>query len=193
MSLPATWRVGIFWSSSAPKEQVRCLAQGDEIQEYEQREDFISWEANPDLDMLKTVSEELETSSWECPRCDYPEDLKTLDVAYMLRDYLTPPRALEPCLIPPAGWACTRGKGHPGPCAAVPVAPAAQGSMIEVNAEALKQVLVALNGDGHLVRELQATRNPLLGDNPINTLIDAYKAWALARVEAQLAAPEVKP
>lgn len=25
------------------------------------------------------------------------------------------------CDVPPPGWACTREKGHPGPCAAVPL------------------------------------------------------------------------
>ena len=30
---------------------------------------------------------------------------------------------------------------------------------ISVTAEALREVLVALNGPGHLIRELQATRN----------------------------------
>lgn len=34
----------------------------------------------------------------------------------------------EPCPVPPAGWACTRGYGHEGPCAAVKVI----GSSIEV-------------------------------------------------------------
>lgn len=27
---------------------------------------------------------------------------------------------MEECQIPPLGWACTRGSGHEGPCAAVP-------------------------------------------------------------------------
>lgn len=27
---------------------------------------------------------------------------------------------LEDCDIPPNGWICTRGKGHTGPCAAIP-------------------------------------------------------------------------
>jgi len=26
------------------------------------------------------------------------------------------------CALPPAGWRCTRGAGHTGPCAAVPTA-----------------------------------------------------------------------
>jgi hypothetical protein len=29
----------------------------------------------------------------------------------------------EPCALPPAGWSCSRGKGHDGPCAASPVPP----------------------------------------------------------------------
>ena len=27
------------------------------------------------------------------------------------------------CKLPPAGWACSRGHGHEGPCAASPVTP----------------------------------------------------------------------
>ena len=26
----------------------------------------------------------------------------------------------ESCDVPPIGWRCTRGKGHEGPCAAIP-------------------------------------------------------------------------
>ncbi len=41
---------------------------------------------------------------------------------------------------------------------------------------ALKQVLVALMGPPHYIRELQATMTPreLFEDNPINELLDAY-------------------
>lgn len=28
-------------------------------------------------------------------------------------------RLRPPCDLPPPGWYCTRGKGHPGPCAAL--------------------------------------------------------------------------
>lgn len=48
---------------------------------------------------------------------------------------------------------------------------------IPVNAEALRAVLEALNGPGHLIRELQAIRGiePLTGRiNPINELIRNY-------------------
>ena len=46
-----------------------------------------------------------------------------------------------------------------------------------VDADALKKVLGALNGPGHLIRELQATRGPLVGDNnPINILIENYNS-----------------
>jgi len=41
-----------------------------------------------------------------------------------------------------------------------------------VDAEALGQVLMALTGPGHLIRELQAIRN--LPDNPISTLISQF-------------------
>ena len=47
---------------------------------------------------------------------------------------------------------------------------------ITVSYNALRQVLVALTGPDHLIRELQYTRNPLLGSNPINTLIEEMNA-----------------
>jgi hypothetical protein len=56
--------------------------------------------------------------------------------------------------------------------------------MIEVDAEALYEVLNALNGPGHLVRELQATQGlekvglNIGRRNPINVLIDQWNAYA---------------
>lgn len=51
-------------------------------------------------------------------------------------------------------------------------------SEITVNMEALGRVLEALNGPWHLIRELQATRGPLVGDdNPINILINEYNNY----------------
>lgn len=56
--------------------------------------------------------------------------------------------------------------------------------MIEVDAEALYEVLNALNGPGHLVRELQATQGlekvglNIGKRNPINVLIDQWNAYA---------------
>jgi hypothetical protein len=48
---------------------------------------------------------------------------------------------------------------------------------VTVSAYALKQVLTALNGPAHYIRELQATRGPLVGeDNPINILVNQYNA-----------------
>lgn len=54
---------------------------------------------------------------------------------------------------------------------------------VEVDGEALRQVLQALNGPGHHIRELQATRDkpPLFTGNPIDTLIMEYNV----AVEAQ--------
>lgn len=49
--------------------------------------------------------------------------------------------------------------------------------MVQVSAEALFSILNALNGPGHHIRELQATRSPLF-DNPIDKLIKEYNAWA---------------
>ncbi len=49
---------------------------------------------------------------------------------------------------------------------------------ISVSAEPLRQVLQALVGAPHMVRELQATREPvtLFADNPINALIAEFNA-----------------
>jgi hypothetical protein len=44
---------------------------------------------------------------------------------------------------------------------------------VAVSASALRAVLVALNGPGHYIRELQVTRGPLF-DNPIDTLLTQY-------------------
>jgi hypothetical protein len=57
-----------------------------------------------------------------------------------------------------------------------------------VSAAALLEVLLALNGPDHYIRELQATRGPLIGDdNPINILCDEYNAAVEAHNEAQKA------
>lgn len=49
---------------------------------------------------------------------------------------------------------------------------------IEVSSWALFQVLQALNGPGHLIRELQVTRTgSLVKDNPINILVEEYNEW----------------
>ena len=49
---------------------------------------------------------------------------------------------------------------------------------IVVDAQALREVLVALNGAPHLIAELQATRSlgPLTGGNPIETLLEQFNA-----------------
>ena len=52
---------------------------------------------------------------------------------------------------------------------------------IMINADALRQVLEALNGPGHLIRELQYTRNMPIGKpNPIDVLIGDYNQCAEA-------------
>ena len=46
---------------------------------------------------------------------------------------------------------------------------------LSISAEPLRRVLEALNGPPHLIRELQATRGPLVGDdNPINIIIEEF-------------------
>lgn len=65
-------------------------------------------------------------------------------------------------------------------------------STTPVNTEALRQVLEALNGPGHLIRELQSTRTIAkltAPPSPIDVLIEDYKQ-SLAPVEAVQAAPD---
>lgn len=57
---------------------------------------------------------------------------------------------------------------------------------IEVDADALHQVLVALNGPSHYVRELQVTmRGPLSTNNPICKLINQYNDWVTSQSNKQ--------
>lgn len=52
---------------------------------------------------------------------------------------------------------------------------------ITVDAKALQQVLQALIGPPHLIRELQATANkPYLSENPIDVLCAEYNAAVAA-------------
>lgn len=63
---------------------------------------------------------------------------------------------------------------------------------VTVNAAALRQVLMALNGPAHYIRELQVTRNLPGSDNPINILTDEFNAAinaAPAHEEAKSAEP----
>lgn len=47
---------------------------------------------------------------------------------------------------------------------------------VTVSTDALRQVLEALVNNSYRIRELQATRNPVLfPDNPINVLIKEYE------------------
>lgn len=55
---------------------------------------------------------------------------------------------------------------------------------VTVDAEALRQVLVALNGPPHYIMELQVLRRPPFNDdNPIEKLIEQYNAAALEHKE----------
>lgn len=55
---------------------------------------------------------------------------------------------------------------------------AADAGKLQVSAEPLRALLNALLGAPHLIRELQATREPveLFADNPINVLVAEYRA-----------------
>lgn len=52
---------------------------------------------------------------------------------------------------------------------------------VEVSADALRQVLEALNGPSHYIRELQVTRTLQGYENPINVLVKEYNAEAAKR------------
>lgn len=54
---------------------------------------------------------------------------------------------------------------------------------LTVSANSLRHVLNALNGPGHLIRELQATRLLPGGTNPIDQLVNEYNTWADAQRE----------
>jgi hypothetical protein len=53
---------------------------------------------------------------------------------------------------------------------------------VSVTASALREVLVALNGPPHLIRELQVLTNPdLFPDNPITILTAEFNAFVVAQ------------
>lgn len=57
---------------------------------------------------------------------------------------------------------------------------------VEVDADALRQVLTALCGPGYLIRELQSTRrigNLVKEPNPIDTLIMQYNSQVTANAK----------
>jgi hypothetical protein len=68
---------------------------------------------------------------------------------------------------------------------------------IAVSADALSEVLTALLGSGHLVRELQATRSlaasGLGGPNAINTLVDEYRAWMAGKDDGGVQSSAILP
>lgn len=64
-----------------------------------------------------------------------------------------------------------------------------KGDIVYVDADALREVLIALNGAGVMMRELQATRGPLF-NNPIDILVSNYNA-AIARAKAVSEAQEL--
>lgn len=60
---------------------------------------------------------------------------------------------------------------------------------ISVSALALRELLYALNGPSHLLRELQALRGPLVGDtNPINILLKEYNSEMTGKLVAEMLA-----
>ena len=59
------YRVGWFYSSSDPSTLVRCLAEGDEIAEYEKRSDFVKWcDAEPGTTPNVSADVELAAARW---------------------------------------------------------------------------------------------------------------------------------
>lgn len=64
-------------------------------------------------------------------------------------------------------------------------------ALVPVSLDALHQLLQALNGAPHYIREIQATRNLPGVKNPINVLIDDFNRWADEQEKAsQNPAPE---
>lgn len=49
-------------------------------------------------------------------------------------------------------------------------------TMVSVNAAALREILIAVTGPAHHIRELQVTRGLPMVDNPIDILINDYNA-----------------
>lgn len=47
---------------------------------------------------------------------------------------------------------------------------------VSVDAKALREVLIALNGPGYYIRELQVTRGEAFPDNPIDLLIKEFNS-----------------
>ena len=68
-------------------------------------------------------------------------------------------------------------------------------STITVSRDALYKVLCALTGPAYYIRELQVTRSlhELGHPNPIDTLIEEYKAGGVPNEPAQAAVPSVIP
>ena len=57
---------------------------------------------------------------------------------------------------------------------------------VTVNAIALRELLIAVNGGAHQIRELQSTRGPLAGiENPIDILVDEFNQ-AVAKHNAEV-------
>jgi hypothetical protein len=63
-------------------------------------------------------------------------------------------------------------------------------AQVTVDAAALRQILLALDGPVHLIRELQATRGALF-DSPIDRLIAEYNAQTDDKPTAQGAARQI--
>jgi hypothetical protein len=66
--------------------------------------------------------------------------------------------------------------------------PRSGSALVSVDAKALRQLLEAVTGPGHHIRELQATRSlHALGyPNPIDTLLDSFNAAIAAATEARV-------
>ena len=111
-------------------------------------------------------------------------------VAVLYLSYVTLPLGVYLCdrqkgpprTRPPAP---ERPKGEPSPNVERPEPPPAPPDVrasfdrVTVSADALRQLLEALNGPGYLIRELQYTRNIPIGEpNPIDVLVGEYNRQA---------------
>ena len=59
---------------------------------------------------------------------------------------------------------------------------------VSVDADKLRQILEAITGPGHLIRELQAIRS--IGSDPISALVDEYNLQVFGPIETKAAGVE---
>lgn len=104
---------------------------------------------------------------WPCPA--HPPDT----LATQLRGYAVAIQDEQPYWADKIKAACDELEAQ-----AKPAEPSTE--RVEVDAAALRRVLVALNSQGHEIRELQVLRGSLWPDSPIDKLTGEFNAWVKA-------------